>query len=172
MGSSADLYIRCSSDSELAEIRTRYPGVQMDVGALFAKAPVSHILRFTRQSVQAVADELCREVIYLSFSSVADSIQFTRCTPGRLHRHLQHGMYVEQSLWEEVEGDPEPWEAAAFFPATMIRGWDDPQDLDRKLRVEELYRRRFVVQGEDDHYIDGRESARAAAHFYGLSGWR
>jgi len=171
MGSSTDLYIRCGSANELAEIRVHYPSASLDAGAKFARISVSGHARFRPADVRAIADQTQKEVIYLSFSSVTDSLQFTRCTPGTLHRHLQHGMYVEQGLWEEVEGDPEPWEPEAFFPAKMIQGWDDPDDREQKRRMEELYDRRFVVQGETDHLVDGRESARSAAHFYSLSGW-
>jgi hypothetical protein len=171
MGSSADLYIRCHSAPELAQIRDHYPNASLDAGSHFAQASVSRGVRFAPADVRAIADRLRREVIYLCFSSVTDSLQFTRCSPGTLHRHLQHGMYVEQGLWEEVDGTPEPWEPEAFFPAQMTQGLESKEDREMKRRMEELYERRFVVQGESDHIIDGRESARAAAHFYGLSGW-
>jgi len=166
------IYLRCEDGSIPARIRDRYPKAHIESPSLFASTVVEPDERFTPSSGERISHELNTEIIYLAFSSVTDSIQFTHCTQGKTLRHIRYGMYVEQGLWEEVTGHLEPWETAAFFsPGSMETLADHgPDDPDYE-RLSEVYRQRLIRVGGHHPMIDARESARAAAKHYRLTDW-
>jgi hypothetical protein len=170
MGSSLDLYIRCECQDEHVLLKRAHPQLEYDEGAVFARLPLLTDERYYPGDVQAFAAQLEREVIYMGFSSVSDSLQFTHCVPGKILRHLQYGCYVEQGLWEEVEGEPESWEQSAFFDPKDFKSdpTDDPDFVADRRRIFEAQR---VVKNETLHMVDARESARAAAVHYRFTGW-
>ena len=170
MGSSVDLYFRCESQDEHALLKRAHPDLEYDEGALFARLALLTDERYYQGDVQTLAARVEREVIYLGFSSVSDSFQFTHCVAGKTLRHLQYGCYVEQGLWEEVEGEPESSEQSAFFNPKDFRAdpSDEPDFVADRRRIFEIQR---VVKNETLHMIDARESARAAAVHYRFTGW-
>jgi hypothetical protein len=115
-------------------------------------------------ALDTLSKELDTEVIYLAFSSVCDSLQFTRSISGHNARHLQYGMQ-----WEEVMGEQEAWEAAAFFSQDLLA--DTPLDDPDYARIAEIYDNTVIRAGENYPIVDARESARAAAIHYRLTDW-
>ncbi len=151
-------------------MRRVQPRLEYEQGAVFAQLPLPVDERYYPCDVQDFAAKLEREVIYMSFSSVSNSLQFTHCVPGRTLRHLQYGCYVEQGLWEEVEGEPESWEQNAFFDPNDFRSdpTDDPDFVAERKRIFNAQR---VVKSETLHMVNARESARASAVHYRFTGW-
>ncbi|ROZ69630.1 hypothetical protein [Ramlibacter sp. WS9] len=172
MGSMTRLYIRCENESFLATIRARYPEAHIEAPSLFASTVVEPAERFTPSDGERNSHELNTEIIYLAFSSVTDSLQFTHSMHGKTLRHIQYGMYVEQGLWEEVAGGSEPWETPAFFPPSSMEVLADcrPDDPDYE-RLSEIYGQRLIRASESYPMIDARESARAVAKHYRLTDW-
>lgn len=172
MGFMTRLYIKCDNESFLATIRTRYPEARIDSPSLFASTVVEPGERFTPSDGERNSLELNTEIIYLAYSSVTDSLQFTHCMQGKTLRHIQYGMYVEQGLWEEVAGSPEPWETPAFFPRSSMEILPDysPDDPSYE-RISEIYGQHLIRASENYPMIDARESARAAAKYYRLTDW-
>ena len=172
MGSMTRLYIKCESESFLATIRARYPEAHIDSPSVFASTVVEPDERFTPADGERSSHEFNTEIIHLAFSSVTDSLQFTHSMQGKTLRHIQYGMYVEQGLWEEVAGDPEPWETSAFFSPSSMEVLADygPEDPDYE-RLSEIYGQRLIRASENNPTIDARESARAAAKHYRLTDW-
>jgi hypothetical protein len=172
MGSMTRLYIRCENESFLATIRGRYPAAHIESPSLFASTVVEPDKRFTPSDCERNSRELNTEIIYLAFSSVTDSLQFTHSIHGKTLRHIQYGMYIEQGLWEEVAGNPEPWETPAFFPPRSMEILADyrPDDPDYE-RLSEIYGQCLIRASENYPMINARESARAAAKHYRLTDW-
>lgn len=172
MGSMTRLYIRCENESCLATILSRYPGAYIEPPSIFASTVVEPDARFTPSDGERYSRELNTETIYLAFSSVTDSLQFTHSMQGKTLRHIQYGMYVEQGIWEEVAGNPEPWESLAFFSPNSMEILEDyqPDDPDYE-RISEIYRQRLIRASETYPMIDARESARVAAKHYRLTDW-
>ena len=79
---------------------------------------------------------------------------------------------LASTLIARADGQPEPWERAAFF---------DPKDLevplefaesdDEKRELERIWREAELVRNRHEPSIDARESARKAAQHYHLPGW-
>lgn len=171
MGQMFRLYIKCEHESSLEMIRARYPTALIESPSLFASATVETDEYFRIEDGERISQELEAEIIYLAFSSVTDSFQFTHCMHGKTLRHLRYGMF-EQGLWEEVAGPAEPWETEAFFPdsATKFLADFDPGNPDYE-RLSEIYGRRIVSVSKTHPMIDARESARTAAMYYRLTDW-
>lgn len=171
MGSMIRIYLKCEHESALEKMRAQYPDAHVESPSLFASAVVEPDECFTPSDGERISKALNTEIIYLAFSSVTDSFQFTHCVQGRALRHLQYGM-CEQGLWEEVAGLAEAWEVPAFFPPDSMEvpvdyGPDDP-DYER---LSEIFSKRLVRVFEIYPMINARESARAAAKHYRLTDW-
>jgi hypothetical protein len=169
MGSMIRIYARCTDVGDLQRVRSRFPEALLEPPSVFASVTPQGDDRMLPADVDQLSRELDLEVVFLAFSSVSDAFQFTRSVRGAAMRHLQYGMYVEQGLWEEVSGTPEPWEGDAFFSHDVIE-FMDPDDPDRE-RVARIYRDRSIIMGEIYPIIDARESARVAAVHYRLTDW-
>jgi hypothetical protein len=169
MGSMVQLYVRCDDQTAVVQLSRRFPDASIEPPSAFASVPMVSDEPMVPAELDRISKELGTEIIYLAFSSVTDSFQFTRSISGSTVRHLQYGMYVEQGLWEEVGGSAEEWEKPAFFTRDMPA--DELQDHPDRDRIAEIYAKGTVSGGEIYPMIDARESARAAAVHYRLTDW-
>ncbi len=153
-------------------MRARFPAARIESPSLYVSVAAESEEHFKPSDGERISQELDAEIIYLAFSSVSDSLQFTHCVAGQTVRHLQYGMYIEQGLWEEVDGVAEPWESMAFFSedaaeVLAVLGDDDPDYA----RVADIYEQRCIRASEIYPIVNARESARAAAVYYRLTDW-
>lgn len=164
------LYVRCPGSGELLErVRGEHPGTCVESPSEFASIPVPDGEGLDVPVVREFSGRYGTDVIFLGFSSVTDSFAFTHCVNGRCERHLRFGWNREQGLWEDVAGEAEAWERAAFFAEDQYK-WLDPDDPDRAA-VEEMHRTGRLSEGEVYPMVDARESARAIAVHYRLTDW-
>lgn len=115
MGSWAGLLVRCTNEESFNAFRARYPTALRVESSSFAVSRIDGTKRVHPVEVDALSADLDAEVILLVYTSVTESIQYTRSVRGLSARHLQCGMWREQGVWEAVEGTPEPWEREAFY---------------------------------------------------------
>ena len=127
-----------------------------------------------------LSGELQAEVIWLSFQRQVDAFEFARWEDGILRRHLVYGCYEQERTWEKVEGDPEPWEAAALFdPRELERRIATARETDPEFRMtaeheeelREIWRERRLAADSFEPNIIARDTAEAVAIAYGLPGW-
>ena len=84
MGSWAGLMIRCGDDASLARVRARFTTARHGDKWPFAVVSIDGTQRKHPADVAALSAELDAEVILLVFTSVTDSIQYTRSVRGRV----------------------------------------------------------------------------------------
>lgn len=164
MGTLASLHVLCRNAADLESLRKTYPRAHIATLPGFAAIELPPGDPFDGHEL----DRLSRtsgEAIFLGFSSTSNAFAFTRSVEGQTRRHLRFGYCQEEGLWEEVSGDPEPWEDAAFFEGA------DPELQAVDEQAEEIYRLRVVRAGEFSPWVDAREAARVVADHYRLPGW-
>jgi hypothetical protein len=164
MGTLVCFHVRCQNAADLESLRKTYPRAHIATLPGFAAIELPPGDPFDGREL----DRLSRtsgEAIFLGFSSTSNAFGFTRSVEGTSRRHLRFGYCQEEGLWEEVSGDPEPWEDAAFFEGA------DPELQAVDEQAEEIYRLRVVRAGEVSPWVDAREAARTVAGHYGFAGW-
>jgi hypothetical protein len=174
MGTLFAIHVRASKTDRLSARLARYGPAFTESGSAFCAVELS---RFDGPSVNELADfcalsrELDTDVLWLGFCSVSDSFRFHHWKSGREVRALAFGWFKEQGLWEQAEGDPEPWERSAFFLPRTLAIWSEEAD---EAEAQEMRRVWAAAEVRADRVIppiDARESARAVATFYELPGW-
>jgi hypothetical protein len=103
-----------------------------------------------------ISKDFATDVFWLSFQSVVDAFQFHHWKEGVAVRSFVYGCFVEERIWERVEGYCEPWEKTVFF---------DPKELERIWREEE------IAIGSAEPGMDARECAWKIAEYYEFPGW-
>ena len=85
------------------------------------------------------------------------------------------------ATWEKVEGEPEPWEAAAIFDVWRLeRRLASSEALspefrttpEEAARLRALWRERRLLVDSSEPGIEARDVAEAVAIAHGLPGWR
>lgn len=163
------IYVRCKEPADFDRVLRHFPAATIEPPSDFASVPFPDDGRMLPEQLDQLSSEMDAELIYLSFSSATDTLQFTRSVRGSGVRHLQYGMYVEKGLWEEVSGAMDDWEEPVFFAHDVLADMD-AEDPERQL-VERIYEQRAIIAGEIYPMIDARDAARAAAVQYRLSDW-
>jgi hypothetical protein len=131
------------------------------------------------QLLQLLSSELNTQVVWLAFQKQVDAFEYARWENGTLMRHLVFGCYEQERAWEHVEGEPEPWEAAAIFEETRLeRRFSQARRLsfvtytpEDEKELRRIWRERRLVVGNHEPNISGRNVAEAAALANGLPGW-
>jgi hypothetical protein len=132
------------------------------------------------QLLGRLSRDLNTQVIWLAFQKQVDAFAYERWENGTRLRRLAFGCYDKERTWEQVDGEPEAWEAAAIFdPAQLdIRisgsrrlgpGFALAPEEEQKLR--QLWRERRLTVDSQEPNITGRDVAEAAAIAHGLPGW-
>jgi hypothetical protein len=127
--------------------------------------------------LQELSRELATEALWLVWQKQADAFAFQRWVRGVALRRLAYGVWDQERLWEQVDGEAEPWEGDALFP---------PSRLERQIRVSRLFpdpagvpeeevrriwqERRLVVDSEHPRLV-AMDAAIVVARHYRLPGW-
>jgi hypothetical protein len=127
--------------------------------------------------LQELTRELSTEALWLVWQKQADSFAFQRWVGGEALRRLAYGVWDKERIWEQVDGEAEPWEGDALFPLSR---------LERQLRVSRLFpdpagaseeevrriwqERRLVVDSEHPRLV-AMDAALVVARHYRLPGW-
>lgn len=168
MGSWAGLMIRCGDDASLARVRARFTTARHGDKWPFAVVSIDGTQRKHPADVAALSAELDAEVILLVFTSVTDSIQYTRSVGGRVARHLQYGMWEEQGIWESVEGTPEPWERDGFYGSVDLEEMLELEEPAKHDEYRAMAAEGKLVVGLDFPRFDVRDVANVIADHHGL----
>lgn len=172
MGTWNVLYIRSKGDSTTPAIRQMFPDAEMEGGSEFIgiELPSDDYGSPTCDLVE-ISAKLDTDVIWLSFQSTVDAFQFRHWQAGKLVRSLVFGCY-EERMWTEAEGQPEPWERAAFFDAKALKiSLECTANDEQKRELERIWREAELLPDRSEPNIDARESARKAAEYYQFPGW-
>ena len=133
------------------------------------------------QLLEGLSRDLPTQVIWLSFQKQVDAFEYVRWEGGTRLRHLVFGCYEKERTWERVEGEPEPWEAAAIFDvARLERRLASSEALspesrttpEEAARLRALWRERRLLVDSSEPGIEARDVAEAVAIAHGLPGWR
>lgn len=179
-----DFYARLDPDRRgqmLGSIATAVAGR----GTLYDQGTHAVVLWHDFQPPEQLLDGLSRDlrtqVIWLSFQKQVDAFEYVRWDNGTRLRHLVFGCYEKERTWERVEGEPEPWEAAAIFDAARLeRRLASGRALspefrrapEEEARLRAIWRERRLAVDSDEPNIEARDVAEAAAIAHGLPGWR
>ena len=167
MNHMATIYLHCHDAAHFQHIESNFLTSSFrDAPSTFIGIP-QHDLLIDPQRVVELSARYTTRAAGLMFDSVSDGFQFVFCEDGKLMRHLQYGG-KEHGLWQVAEGEPQPWEEGLFADSPLGNLAED--DPDRAL-VAGLYQQRQIMAGNRWPAIDARETARAVAVFYRLSGW-
>lgn len=165
------MYVRCGDDAALlARIRSEHPRTVIEPPSAFASIQRNPAAAMTEGAVLDFSKRYAAEVVYLLFVSSTDSFAFTHCDEGRCVRHLRYGCDREERWWEDVTGEPEPWERAALF-GDEDQSKDIDDDDPQRLEVEEIFRLGRVRVETGWPILDAREAARAVAVHFRLTDW-
>jgi len=121
-----------------------------------------------------LSSDLGTDVIWLSFRSVVDAFQFHHWRSGSLLRSLVFGCYGdEERTWNQVEGQPEPWERSALFDPKQLEFLltEIAQSDDEKRELERIWHREEIVPARQEPGMDARGVAWAVAKHYHFPGW-
>jgi hypothetical protein len=174
MGTWNVLYIRSNGDSTVAAVRKLFPDAELKSGRDFigVTLPADDYGSPTCDP-DKLSSEFGTDVIWLMFQSVVDAFQFRHWRAGALVRSLVFGCYGdEERMWTEADGQPEPWERAAFFdPKDLQHPLEFAQSDEEKRELERIWREAELLPDRLEPSIDARESARKAAEYYHFPGW-
>lgn len=171
MGTLNAIYVRATGQRAIA-LREEYPTAYTEPGLEFYAVEQSQTAWTPPEAeLAALSARVSADVLWLTFQSVSDSFQFLHWNSGKHVRALVYGCFVEQGLWERVEGEPEPWERGAFFDPASLKLWREGADPVESAELERIWCHAEIAIGRTVPSIDARESARAVAEFYRLPGW-
>ena|SRR5579859_5074241 len=171
MGSLNAFYVRAANAQQIDSIKKAYPNAFTEADSEFVAveedidADMSMAVELGRLS-----DELRTEVMWMQFQSVTDSFMYLHWNHGRQIRVLIFGFFERERQWERVEGSALPWEAAVIFGDLegAIRFIEDGAE---RQKIRTVFERQLIEIGSEYPQLDGRETARGVADFYGLPRW-
>ncbi len=170
MGTLNAIYVRATGQQAVA-LREEYPTAYTEPGLEFyAVEQPQTAWTPPVDELAALSARMDTDVLWISFQSAADAFRFHHWRSGKHLRALIYA-YVEQGVWERVEGDPEPWEREAFFDPASLKLWREGADPVEAEELERIWHHAEIAIGRTVPSIDARESARAVAEFYRLPGW-
>jgi hypothetical protein len=130
--------------------------------------------------LQRLSKELQAQVIWLAFQKQVDAFAYTRWENGIMFRRLAFGCYEKERAWEQVDGEPESWEASAIFDERRLErrfsqtdrpGGELSYSPDGKEELRQLWKARHLMVDSEEPNINGRDVAEAVAIEYRLPGW-
>ena len=174
MGTWNVLYVRSNGDSTTSAIRKIFPGAKLESGRDFVGVTLaSDDYGSPTCELAKLSTDFGTDIIWLSFQRVVDAFQFRHWRAGMLVRSLVFGCYGDEEwTWTEADGQPEPWERAAFFDpkALGIRLKCAASD-EEKRELERIWREAELLPDRAEPSIDARDCAWKAAEYYHFPGW-
>lgn len=179
-----DFYVRLRPQERVRMLAAIRNAVGTD-GAVYDQASHAVVLWGDFRPPETVLERLSRdfqtEVIWLAFQKQVDAFGYERWHNGSLLRRLTYGCFEKERTWEEVDGMPEPWEAAALFDARELESrLLSERALSPEFRMTEddvnrlrtVWREHRLEVNSTEPMITGRDVAEAVAAAYGLPGWQ
>jgi hypothetical protein len=170
MGTLNAIYVR-ATEQQSAILRATYPTAYTERGSEF------YVIEQARTAFTPPEDQLAdlsanlgTDVLWLTSQTNSDAFRFHHWRAGKQLRALVYG-YIEQFVWEAVEGEPEPWEREAFFDPRQLK--DALKGATRKEAAElkRIWREAELAVGRTTPSIAAGEAAESVAEFYRLPGW-
>jgi hypothetical protein len=127
-----------------------------------------------------LSKDLKTQVIWLAFQKQVDAFGYARWENGARLRRLAFGCYEKERTWEQVDGEPEPWEASALFDKDRLErrlsaqhrlGGELAPTAEEEDMLREVWRERCLIVESVEPSINGLDVARAVALEHGLPGW-
>jgi hypothetical protein len=171
MGTLNAFYVRASDPSKSATLRAQYPSAFTEAGTTFYAVELPNdCFKCPDAELQSLSAQLGTDVVWVSFQSAVDAFQYHHWRNGNHLRSLVYGCFENEREWEQVEGQPQEWEAAVIFgnlgDALRFR-----TDEEERRSITRIYASRLIEVGADEPSLDGRETARGVAEFFGFPGW-
>jgi hypothetical protein len=118
------------------------------------------------------------DVMWLSYHSITDGLEYYHWQAGKLVRALGYGLYQERT-WERIEGQPEAWERQFFFdPEELAFLLDDDEEdqedrlsVEEKQRLEQFWQAGELLIGEFVPILGAQRCAFHIAAYYRFPGW-
>jgi hypothetical protein len=171
MGTLNAIYVR--ADQQASALKATYPSAYTEPGSSFfaIDLPPDHF-DCPEGELLALSKTMETDVLWITFQSAVDAFVYHHWKSGLLQRSLVFGA-MEQGIWEQVEGNAEPWEREAFFESRQLRSLlEDMDDAEERQQTQRIYDEQVLEVGNWLPMVDARESARAIAEHYGLPGWQ
>src|SRR5712671_6779472 len=149
MGTLNAFYVRGNGNDMASAIRKTFPGATVEAGPEFYGVNVDIALHEPpTHALIKLSSDLDTDVIWLSLQSVVDAFQFHHWRNGLPMRSLVFGCYGdEERTWNQVEGQPEPWEQQALFDPEQLEFLlrEIAQSDEEKREFERIWRVREIV---------------------------
>lgn len=171
MGTLNAFYVRISDPSKSAALRAEYPSAFTEPGTDFyaIELPVDRF-ECPDAALQSLSARLGTDVIWLGFQSVVDAFQYHHWRNGDHLRSLVYGCFEHEREWEQVEGQPQEWEAAVIF-GYLTDALRFRTNEEERRKIQRIYANHIIELGADEPSLDGRETARGVAEFFRFPGW-
>jgi hypothetical protein len=175
MGSMNDFFVRKVTDDGITAVRAKFSSAEIKTNSEYIR-----VLNATLQEPDLIELSLCLEtdVMWLSYHSITDGLEYYHWQAGKLVRALGYGLYQDRT-WERIEGQAEAWERQFFFdPQGLASLLDDAEDNaedrlsdEEKRRLEQFWQAGELVIGENVPILGAQRCAFHIATYYRFPGW-
>lgn len=173
-----DAFIRIAC-SRLESVQSRAEGRRIEAveGRAYCRVEWNDFVAPERW-LRDVSRDFETDVLWLVMQKQVDAFAFQHWLAGELKRRLTHGVSGEERTWEQVDGSPEPWEAAVLF---------SPRALEQRLKVlqvisipnkgkaaddlKRIWAERRIEVGATEPLVNAGRVGPAIARYYELPGW-
>lgn len=175
MGSMKDCFVQKVTDDAITEIRAKFPTPEIQTNSKYIRV-LNTTLR--EQDLMELSLRLETDVMWLSYHSITDGLEYCHWQAGKLVRALGYGLYQDR-IWERIEGQPEAWEREFFFDPEELAFLldDDEEDQEDKLsgeekqRLEQFWQAGELLIGENVPILGAQRCAFHIATYYRFPGW-
>jgi hypothetical protein len=170
MGTLNAIYVRATEQQRLV-LRKEYPRAKTERGLdFFVIEQPRTAFNPPEDELAALSARLDTDVLWITYQSAADAFAFHHWRSGKHLRSLVYG-YVEQFVWERVEGAPEQWERDAFFDPRRLADALEGASPKEATELRRIWREGELVVGRNVPTIAAWDAAHAVAEHYRLPGW-
>jgi hypothetical protein len=169
-----DAYIRIPGDG-VASVRSHADGrpVHVVAGKQYCRVEWSGFDP-PENWLREITIQLATEALWLVLQKQADAFAFQHWASGEVKRRLSYGV-VQERVWEQVDGSPEPWEATAFFSpralerrTRVLQVLDLPNRDDRVADLKRLWSEQRLAVGASEPAVSASSAGLAVVEHYDL----
>jgi hypothetical protein len=160
-------YVRkqATGDSIRAAITSLYPKAEIQVLPEFIGA-ILYDIEPLEQKLKDLSATFGTDVIWVLFQTTAESFLFHYWRSGEQLRAL----CSNEGVWDQVEGQAEPWEAEEFWSEEVFEGALECAETGaERLRLRRLWQERVIRQGQTEPSVSCDSAVHAVMEHYGLS---
>ena len=175
MGSMNACFVQKVTDDALTAVRAKFTSAQIETNSEFIR-----VLNATlqEQDLMELSLHLETDVMWLSYHSITDGLEYYHWQAGKLVRGLGYGLY-EDRTWERIVGQAEAWERQFFFnPENLAFLLDDDEDDEEdrlsdeeKQRLVQFWQTGELMIGEHVPILGAQRCAFHIATYYRFPGW-